>query len=429
MKKYRYLMIGGSVAAIAAVEGIRSIDEEGSICIVSHEPYHAYSRPMISNYLMDEIDLEKMYYRPLSFYEKEGVECLLGREVVKVDPENRAVELENGEKLSYEKLLIASGGRPIVPRIKGVEREGVYNFLTLDNAKEIKSSLSEVDRIVIIGGGLSGMKAAEALCCAGKRVTVVEMLPRVLAPVYDETGCRMITDLFREKGVEILTSSQAEEIYGRSGNDRKVGGVLLKGGKEVPADMVILTVGVLPQVDFLAGSGIEVNRGVVVDERMRTNIKDVYAAGDVAECFDILLKERRLIPIWPKAYYEGRVAGINMAGGNAQFRGTFPMNSADFFGLPTMSAGIVNPEGEGWESLVDHNDGERYYKRIILKDDKVKGMIMIGDAVDRAGIILGLIKEQVGVDGFKERIIKRDFDLIDLPKPIRMARIRDVALV
>ncbi len=428
MKKYRYLIIGGSVAAIAAVEGIRSIDGKGSICIISHEPYHAYSRPMISNYLMDEIDLEKMYYRPLSFYEREEVECLLGREVVKVEPEKRTVELENGERLSYEKLLIASGGRPIVPRIEGVDRKGVYNFLTLDNAREIKSSFGEVERVVIIGGGLSGMKAAEALCCAGKEVTVVEMLPRVLAPVYDETACRMITHLFREKGVEILTSSQAEEIYGRSGDER-VGGVRLKDGREVPADIVILTVGVLPQVGFLSGSGIEVNRGIVVDEGMRTNVEDVYAAGDVAECFDILLGERRLIPISPKAYYEGRIAGINMAGGKAQFRGTFAMNSADFFGLPTMSAGIVNPEGEGWESLVDCREGERYYRRIILKDNKVKGMIMIGDAVDKAGVVLGLIKEQVDVRGFKERIVARDFDLIDLPKPIRMARIRDVALI
>ncbi len=428
VKKYKYLIIGGSVATVAAVEGIREIDGDGSIGVVSYEPYHAYSRPMISNYLMDDIELEDMYYRPLKFYEKEKVDSLLGKTVVKVSPDEKKVFLDDGDCISYERLLVSSGGRPIIPRINGVDKKGVYRFLSLDNAREIKASLKGLERVVIIGGGLSGMKAAEAIISIGVRVSVIEMMERVLKPVYDETACGIIKALFEDKGVDVLTSSQAEEIYGRKDDESSAGGVMLKGGKKVDGDIVIMSVGVIPQVDFLKDSGIEINRGVVVDKSMKTNLPDIYAAGDVAEAYDILLGINRPIPIWPKAYYEGRIAGLNMAGGNEEFSGIFAMNSADFFGLPTMSAGIVNPEDDSWESLVEFKPEENYYKRIVLKNNKIDGMIMVGDAVDRAGIILGLIKDRIDVKDFKDKLLDKGFSIADLPASVKRARIRDVAL-
>ena len=425
---YKYLIIGGSVAGIAAVEGIREVDKKGSIGLISYEPYHAYSRPMISNYLMEDIGIEDMYYRPLEFYDQEHVDTFLGRRVVAIDPEERRVDFEDKDSLFYENLLVASGGRPIVPRIGGVDKKGVYSFLSFDNAKEIKSSIDDIERAVVIGGGLSGMKASEALCKVGIRVSVVEMLDRVLAPVYDRKGTEIIREVFEEKGVEIYTSSQAEEIYGREGKEDRVGGVALKGGMRLPADIVILAVGVIPQTDFLKDTGIEMNRGISVDETMKTSLPHVYAAGDVAEAYDIITGVRRLIPIWPKAYYEGRTAGLNMAGRHEEFKGIFPMNSADFFGLPTMSAGVVNPEDEGaYEMLVDYRPESRYYKKLLIRDEKIDGMIMIGDAVDRAGIILGLIRERANVQGFKDRLLDEHFSLADLPEPIRRARIRGVA--
>ncbi|MFQ5901879.1 MAG: NAD(P)/FAD-dependent oxidoreductase, partial [Thermodesulfobacteriota bacterium] len=353
------------------------------------------------------------------FYKEQKVDVLLNKTVTNIAHDKKRVLLDDSTEVGYEKLLIATGGKPIVPKIKGIDKKGVYRFLTLDHVKEIRESIGNIDKAVVIGGGLSGIKAAEGLSGAGVKVTVVELMDRILKPVFDEKGSEIVEGIFKQNGVEVITSISAAEILGKAGEDDCVGGVLLSDGREVSTDVVVVAVGVIPQTGFLKDTGMEIDRGIPVDEAMKTGIADIYAAGDVVESFDIVLGTRRLIPIWPKAYNEGRVAGFNMAGVDKKNAGSFAMNAADFFGFPTISAGLTNPgENDGCEVLSEYREDNEYYKKLVFRDSRLVGMVLMGDAVDRAGIALNLIKKKIDVRAFKDRLMDRDVGLISLPREL-----------
>ncbi|MEW5944937.1 MAG: FAD-dependent oxidoreductase, partial [bacterium] len=216
MERFEYLILGNSTAGVAAAEAIRSVDREGKLAIVSEEPYHTYSRPLISYLITGERDVERMGYRSGDFYERIGGRVFLGVKVERIDCEGRKVVTSGGEGIGFGKLLIATGGRAIIPPIAGVEREGVFTFTSYDDARRVKDYIERggCDEGVVVGGGLIGLQAAEALCRAGLKVTVVELLARVLAPVLDEEGSRLVEEVFRRNGVRIVTGVGAKEIRG-----------------------------------------------------------------------------------------------------------------------------------------------------------------------------------------------------------------------
>ena len=411
-----YVIIGNSVAAIGAIRGIRSVDTEGSITVLSRENRVAYGRPLISYLLGGQVNEKRMPYLPADFYEKNGVNLRLGAEVVAVDSANSRVELAGGETVAYDKLLIATGGDPFVPPIDGMAgKERVFTFTTWDDAAKIKALAADIQRVVVIGGGLIGLKAAEGLYYIDKKVTIVELADRILSAAFDRTAGRIVAKKMKANGIEVLTGETVVKIEGEGS---QITGVTLQNGDFIPCDTVIVAIGVRPAASFLKGSGIEVNRGVVVDDKMETSVPGIYSAGDVAEARDFFSGNKNPMPIWPDAYIQGDIAGVSMAGGEKGYQGGIPMNSIELFKVPTISMGITNPEPGRYEVLT-YQDVENYqYRKIVLDGDKLVGAVLVSN-VDRAGIFSGLIREKVSVTPFKDDLLAPDFGFVHLPKEIR----------
>ena len=416
----KYLIIGNSAAAVGAVEAIRRNDKGNPITIISDEPHHVYSRPLISYLLAGHTKEDKMYYRDENFYKENNVETVFNKRVTGVDTKKKQVILEDKKKIDYDKLLIATGGTPFVPPIKGKDRKNVYTFTKWSDAEEIIKISKKVQKVVVIGAGMIGLKAIEGLNAIGIDVTVVELAPEVLSRALDKDASRIVQRKMEEAGVEVITNNEVVEITGK-GNVAT--GVVLRDKKKIKCDLVIVAIGVIPNTGFIKESGIKINRGIVVDERMETNIKGVYAAGDVVEALNMLTNEKMPIPIWPLAYRQGSIAGDNMSGGTLVYKGGFPMNSIEFPGAPTISLGIIDPRGEGYESLIKNDAKNRNYKRIIIKNERLVGAILVGDDVDRAGILTGLIKEQKPVTAFKDKLLDRNFGFVHMPREHRREKL------
>lgn len=414
----RYVIIGNSIASAGCIEGIRRVDSDGEILVISNEPYHIYSRPLISYWLSRKV--EDVSYRPKDYYEKYRVTPILGKSVVQVDFESKEVILENGERIAYDKLLIATGGKPFIPNILGLDKKNIFTFIKFDDVKELDKALFDGARVTVVGAGLSGLKAVEALVKRNCRVTVVELAGRILGSILDEEGAKMVQEIFEEKGVRFFLEDSVSEI---SGNE-KVEEILLKSGELLPTDILIFAIGVIPNVDIFRGTKLKINRGILVNERMETNIPDVYSAGDVVEALDLLTNESRVIPILPNAYIQGEIAGSNMAGREITYSGSFPMNSIGFFDIHIMSAGMVNPPSD--IEVIKRIDMEkRIYRKFYIKNGQILGFMFI-NSIDRTGMIIDLMKNRIDISNFKERLLADNFGFLDLPKEFRKEKILGV---
>ncbi len=409
-----YVIIGNSAAAIGAVEGIRKLDREGRITLISDEAYHTYSRPLISYYLAGKIEESQLIYREPDFYVKNSVDTILGTKVVQIDCGNQEVVLENQDRLRYDRLLIAAGGKPFIPQIEGLDKKGIYSFLKLDDVKQIGNICTEGVKAVVIGAGLIGLKAAEALGELKVEVTVVELADRVLSTILDQTAAEMVQKHLELHGINFILNNTVKSFNG----EENVCSVTLNDETIVECDFAVTAIGVIPNTGIVGGTPIQTNRGIAVDRFMRTNIQDVYAAGDICEGFDSLHNMNRVIPILPGAYMQGETAGQNMAGGSVEYAGGFAMNSIGFFGLPMITAGIGTPDCEGYEIMVSSVPENGIYKKVVLKDDKICGFIYLGN-IDRVGILTNLIKERVDVSTFRDGILTDSFGLASFPGEYR----------
>jgi len=412
-----YVIIGNSVAAVGAIRGIRKVDSEGHITVLSRENHTAYGRPLISYLLGGTVHEKRMPYLPADFYEKNKVNLLLGAEVVGVESAASRVKLSSGETIPYDKLLIATGGDPFVPPIEGMNgKEKVFTFTTWDDAAKLKGLANDINRVVVIGGGLIGLKAAEGLYQIDKQVTIVELADRILSAAFDRTAGRIVAKKMKANGIEVITEDTVVRI---DGEGSEITGVTLKSGDFIPCDTVIVAIGVRPAAGFLKGSGVEVNRGVVVADNMETSVPGIFSAGDVAEARDFFSGNKNPMPIWPDAYIQGDVAGISMAGGEKDYQGGLAMNSIELFKVPTISMGITNPEAGDRYEVHTYQDLENYqYRKIVLENGLLVGVVMVSN-VDRAGIFAGLIRDKVAVAPFKEHLMAPDFGFVHLPKEIR----------
>jgi nitrite reductase (NADH) large subunit len=422
----KHVIVGNSVAAVGAIEAIRSLDGEADITVVSRERYSVYSRPLISYYLGGKVTEPKMAYRPKNFYTTNRVETLLGVEAVGLEPLEHTLALAGKKKpLSYDKLLLATGGVPFCPPIEGRDRKDVYTFTTLDDAKALSTALKRLEHVVVIGGGLIGLKVTEGLVQRGVEVTVVELADRILSPALDKVASKMVADHLAKKGVTILTGDTVTAITGPDmsveGMRLKKGaveGVRLKSGRELACDAVVVAIGVVPNVGWLRGSGLKIERGILVDGHMRTSKKDVYAAGDVTEAPEMLGPGRRVVPIWPDAYRQGFVAGSNMGGRRTPYEGGLPMNSLDLLGISLVSVGLANVDDGQYtvERAVD--PVSRAYRRLVFQGDYLVGALLVRD-IDRAGLFTGLIRDHVNIKDFRRRMMADEFGLLVLPDSYR----------
>jgi NAD(P)H-nitrite reductase large subunit len=415
----KYVILGGSAGGIGAVEAIREVDPVGDLTVISEEPFPQYSHPMISEYVSREATLETMKYRGDQFWKKNNVQALTGRTAVNIDLTKKQVELNGGDKLDFEKLLIATGGKPFVPRMEGREKDGVFTFTELSSAKSLESKLEKAKSAVVIGGGLIGVSVTEALMKRGIKVTLVELKEQILNLILDDKASEIAEKVVREAGVTVITGQTVQRIVGRKDDQNAVGGVVMADGIEIPCDLVVVAIGVVPRIELVKGTDVKVNRGIVVDRFMRTNIPDVYACGDVAEAHDFLLNGNRLLPLLPLAHIGGRVAGYNMAGKKVEYSGGTVMSSLKYFDLAVIAVGNTNPEDmSDYEILVEHQPEKIVYKKILLKNGVIVGFIFLGD-IEKSGIFFHLMKNRVNVGEIKDKLLSEDFGLVTVPESIR----------
>jgi len=415
----KYVIVGASAAGIGAVEAIREVDPVGTITVISEELCPQYSRPMISDLVSGKASFEKMKCREDKFWEKNDVQALTGRTAVSLNLADKYIALDQGDRVNFEKLLIATGGKPFVPKIEGADKDGVFTFTTLSDAERLAAKLEKAQKAVVIGAGLIGVSVTEALVKRGLKVTLVELQDKILSLLLDPKGSDIVENVIRKAGVTVVTGQSVQRIIGKPENDGVVGGVVLTKGEQMPCDLVIVAIGVIPRTEIVAGTDVKLNRGIIVDNFMRTNIPDVYASGDVAEAYDFILNQNRLLPLWPLAVLEGKIAGYNMAGKKTDYSGGTNMSALKYFGIPIISIGIANPKEDGtFEVLVKHDPEKNLYKKLVLKNNVIVGMTFVND-IERAGILFHLMKNCVNVKKFKQELLSEDFGLATLPSSLR----------
>ena len=413
----KYVIIGASAAGIAAVEAIRKVDLVGTITLITEEACAHYSKPMISDLVSGKADIQKMKCKTDNFWKENNAEARMSKKAVSLNLSDKTVNLEDGEKIVYEKLLLATGGKPFVPKMEGQDKDSVFTFTNISDAQRLAAKIDSIHAkgAVVIGAGLIGISVTEALMKRGLKVTVVELQEKILSLLLDSKASDIVEAIIRKAGVNFATGQSVQKIVGRPDNDGAVGGVILTKGDQVACDLVIVAIGVIPRTELVVGTTVKINRGIVVDNFMQTNVPDVYAAGDVAEAYDFILNQNRLLPLWPLAVLEGRVAGYNMAGKKASYEGGTNMSSLKYFGIPIVSIGLANPKDDPTLEILVKLDAENnVYKKLVLKNNVIVGLTLV-NCIDRAGILFNLMKTQTNVKKFKKDLLRDDFGLAVLP--------------
>lgn len=412
----RYVLIGHSFASTFAVETIRKIGREGSITVIGDEPHRLYSRAMIHEYLARMVKEEMCWLRRSGWAEQYNVNLMTGTRAVKLDARARSVELDDGRNVPYDKLLIACGGKPFIP--PGIAGYGqfkqVYNFTQLSDAIDLQKVASTSGSVAVLGAGLIGLQCAEGLRHLGCKVHVVELAEMVLPLAADRTAATLIGQTLTDQGITLHLSNSIVEIGGADGN---VGYVTLKSGEKVACQAVVIAVGVRPNVDWLKDSGIEIDRGILVDEHMRTNLPDVYAAGDCAQGFEKITGKQMVLATIPVANKHGLIAGYNMAGVEKVYDPEIPLNALQFGTIQVVSYGFVQdtPDTETLSFLDEKN---RVYRKVVLRNNRIIGALLLR-AIDQAGLYRQLINKQVDVTPIRSRLTAIDFGPGDLPPEIR----------
>lgn len=365
-----YIILGNGAAGHYAAEAIRKRDRTGTITMISNEPYRTYNRPMLTKSIMAGLNEEQIAVEDASWYEENHIYQILGHEVVKIDPEAKEVHLDDGSKYHYTKLIYALGSECFIPPIKGADKDGVIAIRRLSDTKKVAEKLKETKHAVVIGGGVLGLEAAWELKKSKCEVTVLELAPVLMGRQLDKTAGEMLKKISEGQGVQIHTGVQIEAIEG----GEKAEGVRLADGTVIPAELVIVSCGVRANTALAKEAGIETDRAVIVNEKMETNIPDIYACGDCAQYEGINYA------IWPQAVEEGKTAGAQAAGDDNTYS-TVPA-ALSFHGMNTalFAAGDNGQNPDLIYKTVEYKDeGKKQYQKYYFLNNRLCGVILIGD--------------------------------------------------
>ena len=392
----KYVVIGSSAAGINAVRELRKTDPAGEIVLVSKDK-NVYSRCILHQYLCGERTLERLNFAEPDFDRLYRVNWMRGREAVGLDRAQKTLLLDGGEKLSYDKLLIATGSHTFIPPIKGLDGAVNYiGFRNIDDIEVLKEVPKTCKNIVVLGSGLIGIDCATGYLHMGVKVTLVDFAGWLLNKQLDERAAKTYIDAFRENGVEQYYGVGVNEV--RVGEDHRIYEIELSDGTVLPCDYFVVTAGVRSNVEFLKDSGLELSRfGLVYDETGRTSDPDIYGAGDVSGTS----------PIWPVAVKEGMIAAANMAGGKEKMTDFFASKSTmSFLGIHTMSLGIVTPPDDTYR--VDIYDKNGVYKKVVSKDGVIVGALLQGDLA-YGGVLQQMIARKIDVRKVKKPLFEIDY--------------------
>ncbi len=364
----RYIIIGGGIAGVSAAEAIHALQPEADITLISEEHYLPYFRMSLTRYLAGEVEREKLILHNQQWYLQNHITILLNTHVEAVDAGAKLVVLEDGQKLPYDKLILASGAHPNVPPFPGRELKGVQTLRTLEDADLIMDVARKQAKVVCIGGGLLGLEVAGAVARQGAQVTVLEGLDWLLPRQLDAQASAILKEKIEELGIKVIVPAMTKALHG----DGKVQSVELADGQVLPADLVLISTGVSANLDLAKSAGLDVNRGVLVNEHMLTSNPDILAAGDLTEF------QGRSYGLWIPAKNQGTIAGQNAVGKEANFLGDPPSTRLKVLGVDVFSIGQFSPSQDGDRLVAESKDG--IYQSFLFREGKMIGSILLGDA-------------------------------------------------
>jgi len=423
VSRAQYVIVGAGPAGLNAVESIRAQDRQADIKLVSVEP--AYARMALPYYLSGRIERAHLLTADPAYYDRHGVEPLVGQRAVSLDTGSRQLRLSDGQVLAYDKLLLAPGSSPTVPPIPGRELPGVHTFWTLDDADRVIQAAVSQPEALMVGAGFVGLIVLSAMLKAGWRLHVTEMLPQVLPRMLDRAAASLVSDWLRARGVQVHTETQVIAIQETPSGRKRV---LMESGSQIEVDVVIVATGVRPNVDLAQAAGLQVESGILVNEYLQTSDRNVYAAGDAAQGPDRLGGPRAVHAIQPTATDHGRLAGANMAGQSVAYPGSLSMNILDVMGLHCVSIGRWDARGLESSTAADHS--RALYRRLVWEEDRLVGAVLVGPSPDLAlvndiGMAKGMIQAQVHLGAWRRYIESNPWDL---RRPFTAARVTELLL-
>jgi len=394
MKKY--LIIGYGIAGATALEQIHQHDSNSEITIVTDEDLPLYTRIRLNEYIAGEIPEDKLIIKKKMIEPGAGVNIKLNTRITDAVADENIVITENNEKLAFDHLLVATGSHSFVPPINGADKKGVFTLRNVKDARTIRSAAAPVSKVVLIGGGLLGLEVGNALRKLGKEVTIVEFFPRLLPRQLDVAGAKALQNIMEGMGFSFRLDAKTKEIKG----GHEVEGIVLESGEDLPAELVIISAGVRPNLEIAEPLGLDTNMGIKVDDRMRTNKPNIFAAGDAVEV------NGALYGIWPAAMDQGRIAGLNMAGVNTIYEGTTMANTLKVVEIDLASAGNIDVDNEFESQVVS---GENLYKKVVFDKDRIIGCIMLGKTKGFRKVTQAMA-EKKDASLVKDRILSENFD-------------------
>jgi NAD(P)H-nitrite reductase large subunit len=412
----RIVIIGNSAASTAAIEAIRKHDRRSSIVQLSDEVFPLYSRCLLSYYLAGAISQEMLLYRERDFHKASGVKLHAGSgfRAMHLDVERQKVECDSGMTVVYDRLLICTGSAAKLPPNLPRGIDGIHVLRNIADAEKIRDQSRGASNAVVLGAGLIGIKAATALNAAGIKTTVVARSQRILSQMIDSGAAGIVTKQLQEKKIDILLGTDVSEVES-IGNS--LTGVKTEDGRHIECQLLIAAKGVSPNTALVDSTAIEKRWGIKTDPYMRTSLENVFAAGDVAEAFDIVLDNHTVNALWTCAVEQGRVAGLNLIGKATPYNGAVGMNSLNVCDVPLISFGITSPPDESRFRIrvVNQPEKNRYKKIVIGGDRRIKGIILVGK-IENAGVLLSLIRRKIDVSDFEEELLSDRFNFGKLLK-------------
>jgi nitrite reductase (NADH) large subunit len=386
-----YIILGNGVAGNAAAETIRKYDNAGEILIFGKEKYPFYYIPGLPEYLSGESPLNRLIIHDEKWYRDHRLALHMETEIRRIDAANKIVATQEGQTYAYDKLLLATGGISFVPPIKGANQGGIFTLRTIADADVIREKAGKSKKLALIGGGLLGLE-----------VTVIEFFPRLLPRQMDIPGAALLQKLMEDMGFRFYLGETTREIIRQNG----CLAAQLESGKTINADMILISAGTRPDLTLARALGLDIDKGVKVDDTMKTGLDEIYAAGDLIE------HQGRYYGLWSAAMEQGKVAGAAMAGQPARYEGTVISNILKVVGLDLLSAGEIDVEGR-LEAIVSQDEAKKTYRKLVLKDNVIIGAILLGDLRGSAEI-LSAIKKRTEITPFKADLAVEEFDFARL---------------
>jgi nitrite reductase (NADH) large subunit len=395
----RVLVVGNGLAGTIASKTLHDLDPTSVIHIFAEENYHYYPRPNLIEFLAGNVSRENLFAFSDDWYADRNISVHLGQPVVRLHSDSKEIELDGGGKETYDVLLLANGASSWMPPISGSEKKGVFTLRSLDDAAGILDWAEKHPEVTIIGGGLLGLEIARAIRSRGAEVQVVEFFPRLLPRQLDTEGAGVLQSQIEKMGIGVRLGVVTEEIQGEGRVER----LRFKSGESMIAQTAIVAAGVRPNTGLAAEAGLETDKGIIVDDTLRTSHPDIFAAGDNVQ------HRERIYGIIPASFNQARAAAFNMLGQEKKYEGTVPSNTLKVVGLDLTAIGNVNPEEGTCEEFRKTITEEGIYKKIVVQNGKLVGAIWMGTKKN-VNEVNRIILQQIEVEQWKGSLLDDDFD-------------------